>query len=227
MERVLDTLRRVHPSCASFAVGRPGATFLGAAPERLVQLDGRRVETAALAGSARRGRNPEEDARLARELCESKKEQAEHAVVVRALREALSESCDEIAAPEAPRLLRLEGIQHLETPLVGTLRDEASVLELAGRLHPTPAVAGAPQQAALAWIAQREELERGWYAGAIGVVRHDGGGEFCVALRSALLCGENAHLFAGAGIVAGSDPDAELRETRLKLRAMLGALVEL
>jgi isochorismate synthase len=227
VERVLDTLRRIHPSCASFAVERPGGTFLGAAPERLVQLDGRRVETAALAGSARRGRSPEEDARLARELCESKKEQAEHAVVVRALREALGESCNEIAVPEAPRLLRLEGIQHLETPLVGTLRGEASVLELAGRLHPTPAVAGAPQRAALAWLAQREELERGWYAGAIGFVRHDGGGEFCVALRSSLLRGETAHCFAGAGIVAGSDPDAELRETRLKLRAMLGALVEL
>jgi isochorismate synthase len=227
VESILDTLRRVHPSCASFAVGRPGATFLGAAPERLLRLDGGRVETAALAGSARRGRSPEEDARLARQLCESKKEQAEHAVVVRALREALGESCDEIAVPEAPRLLRLEGIQHLETTLVGTLRGEASVLDLAGRLHPTPAVAGAPQHAALAWIAQREELERGWYAGAIGFVRHDGGGEFCVALRSALLSGETAHLFAGAGIVAGSDPDAELRETRLKLRAMLGALVEI
>jgi isochorismate synthase len=227
LTRVLDTLRRMHPSCASFAVGRPGGTFLGAAPEHLVQLDGRRVETAALAGSARRGRTPEEDARLARELCESKKEQAEHAVVVRALREALGQSCDEIVVPEAPRLLRLEGIQHLETPLVGRLRGEASVIELAGRLHPTPAVAGAPQQAALAWIAQREDLERGWYAGAIGVVRHDGGGEFCVALRSALLHGDTAHCFAGAGVVAGSEPDAELRETRLKLRAMLGALVEL
>jgi len=227
VESILDTLRRVHPSCASFAVARPGTTFLGAAPERLLRLDGSRVETAALAGSARRGRSPEEDARLARDLCESKKEQAEHAVVVRALREALREACEEIAVPEAPRLLRLEGIQHLETRLVGTLRGEASVLELAGRLHPTPAVAGAPQQAALAWIAQREELERGWYAGAIGFVRHDGGGEFCVALRSALLRGETAHVFAGAGIVAGSDPDTELRETRLKLRTMLGALVEL
>jgi isochorismate synthase len=227
VESILDTLRRVHPSCASFAVARPGATFLGAAPERLLRLEGRRVETAALAGSARRGRSPEEDARLGRQLCESKKEQAEHEVVVRALREALGETCDEIAVPEAPQLLRLEGIQHLETPLVGTLRGEASVLELAGSLHPTPAVAGEPQLAALAWIAQREEFERGWYAGAIGVVRHDDGGEFCVALRSALLRGETAHLFAGAGIVAGSDPDAELRETRLKLRAMLGALVEL
>jgi salicylate biosynthesis isochorismate synthase len=88
-------------------------------------------------------------------------------------------------------------------------------------------VAGAPQQAALAWIARQEEFERGWYAGAIGFVRHDGGGEFCVALRSALLRGETAHVFAGAGIVAGSDPDTELRETRLKLRTMLGALVEL
>jgi isochorismate synthase len=224
---ILDTLRRTHPSCATFAVARRGETFLGATPEPLLRVEGRRVQTSAVAGSARRGRSPEEDARLARELCESKKEQAEHAIVVRALREALADACDALEMPEAPRLLRLERIQHLETPIAGRLRSEATVLELLGRLHPTPAVAGEPREAALAWLAAREALERGWYAGPVGIVRRDGGGEFWVALRSALLRGGRAQLFAGAGIVAGSRPAEELRETQLKLRAMLGALVEL
>jgi isochorismate synthase len=224
---LLDELRALYPTCTSFAVGRPGGVFLGATPEHLVRLASTRVETAAVAGSAPRGRNPEDDARLGRELCESKKEQAEHAVVVRALREALADCCEDLDAPEAPRLKRLGEIQHLETPITGTLRNGQSILELVERLHPTPAVGGAPRAAALAWIARNEGLDRGWYAGPIGFVDADGGGDFCVALRSALLRGDEARLFAGAGIVDGSIPEAELQETRLKLRAMLAPLLEI
>lgn len=224
---LLDGLRRSHPRCASFAWASGDRVFVGATPERLLALDGRRVTLAAVAGSAPRGRNPEEDERRARELRECKKEQAEHAVVVRALRSALEPLCRHLEISEAPRLLRLEGIQHLETPMEGELHEEASLLELAGRLHPTPAVGGAPRGAALAWLAEREALERGWYAGPVGIVRREGGGELWVALRSALLRGEMARLFAGAGIVAGAVPDAELRETQLKLRTMLDALVDL
>jgi isochorismate synthase len=223
---LLDDLRAIYPTCTSFAVGRPDGVFLGATPEHLVRLENTRVETAAVAGSAPRGRNPEDDARLGRELCESKKEQAEHAVVVRALREALSDCCEDLDVPEAPRLQRLGEIQHLETPITGTLRNGQSILELVERLHPTPAVGGAPRAAALAWIARHEDLDRGWYAGPVGFVDADGGGDFCVALRSALLRGDEARLFAGAGIVDGSIPDAELQETRLKLRAMLAPLLE-
>lgn len=225
--RVIDDLRRSHPSCATFAVARGPEAFVGATPERLVRLAGRTVVAAALAGSAPRGRSPEEDARLGRALAGSGKEQAEHAIVVRALHAGLAELCDRIRAPEAPRLLRLEGIQHLETPISARLRGDATLLDLVGRLHPTPAVGGAPRDAALAWLAAHEPLERGWYAGPVGYVDAEGGGEFCVALRSALLRGTEARLFAGGGIVAGSQPAAELQETRLKLRAMLGALVEL
>ena len=224
---LLDDLRAIYPTCTSFAVGRSGGVFLGATPEHLVRLDSTRVETAAVAGSAPRGRNPEDDARLGRELCESKKEQAEHAVVVRALREALADCCEDLDVPEAPRLQRLGEIQHLETPITGTLRNGESILELVERIHPTPAVGGAPRAAALAWIARREDLDRGWYAGPVGFVDADGGGDFCVALRSALLRGGEARLFAGAGIVDGSIPDAELQETRLKLRAMLAPLLEI
>ena len=208
-------------------MARHGTCCLGATPERLVRLAGRRVDTAAVAGSAARGRSPEEDARLARALSESKKEQAEHAVVVRALRAALEDLCAELTLPEAPRLLRLDGIQHLETPLVATLRGSPHVLDLVARLHPTPAVGGSPREAALAWLAAREQLERGWYAGPLGYVDASGGGEFFVALRSALLRAGEARLFAGAGVVEGSTPEAELRETRLKLRALLAPLLEI
>jgi isochorismate synthase len=224
---LLDTLRTSYPSCATFAVGSGEANFVGATPERLLRLVGRHLETSALAGSAPRGRSPEEDARLALELIESKKEQAEHAVVVRELREVLTPLCRDLRGPEAPELLRLEGIQHLETPLRGTLHGDGHILDLAAALHPTSAVAGAPRKAALAWLEHNESLERGWYGGAVGFVEPSGGGELSVALRSALLRGDTAQLFAGAGIVAGSRPQAELQETQLKLRALLTPLLEI
>ncbi len=226
-DAVLASLRRHHPSCATFAVTRGDAAFIGATPELLVRLAGDHVYTSALAGSAPRGGGAEEDARLARELLESKKEQSEHAIVVRALREGIEPLCTDVEQPESPRLRRLEGIQHLETPVEGRLRRGATLLDLLSRLHPTPAVGGAPRAAALAWIARHESLRRGWYAGPVGYLDDRGGGELRVALRCALLRGAEAKLFAGAGIVAGSRPDAELRETGLKLAAMLGALVEL
>ncbi len=227
VERSLENLRRAHPTCAVFAVGRGNATFIGATPERLLRVRGTSADTSAVAGSAPRGRDPQEDDALARALQESKKEQSEHAVVVRALRAAFETSCDEFSAPEAPRLLRLEGVQHLETPLRGRLRGDTTLLELAGRLHPTPAVGGWPHAAALAWISDHEHCDRGWYAGLVGYLDAAGGGELCVALRSALLRRDTAHLLAGAGLVAGSEPEAELRETRLKLRTLLHALVEI
>jgi len=224
---ITEALLDSYPRCTTFAVTRPGGTFLGATPERLVRVKGGCVETAALAGSAPRGRSPEEDARFGRELTLSKKEQAEHAIVVRALCDALAPCCSELDVAEAPRLLKVEGIQHLETPLVGALKGEYSAVELAGQLHPAPSVGGAPSRAALAWIEREEDLDRGWYAAPLGWMDASGGGEFCVALRSALVRGREAVLFAGAGIVEGSNPESELRETRLKLRVLLGPLLEI
>jgi isochorismate synthase len=224
---LLDTLRRAHPTCAIFAVARPGAVFLGASPECLVRLVDGRVETASVAGSAPRGRSPEEDLELGRQLRESKKEQTEHAFVVRALCDALTPHCDALEVRESPRLMRLQDIQHLETPITGHLRARRSILELLGSIHPTPAIAGAPREAALEWLNANENLDRGWYSGPIGFTDSRGGGEFYAALRSAVLRGSEARLFAGAGVVNGSDPEAELRETRLKLRAMLAPLMEI
>ena len=224
---LLDTLRRAHPTCAIFAVGRPGVVFLGATPECLVRLVGSRIETASVAGSAPRGRSPEEDLELGRQLRESKKEQAEHAFVVRALCDALAPHCDALEIRESPRLMRLQDIQHLETPITGNLRARRSILELVGSIHPTPAIAGAPREAALEWLNANENLDRGWYSAPVGYADCEGGGEFYAALRSALLRGSEARLFAGAGVVDGSEPEAELRETRLKLRAMLAPLMEI
>lgn len=224
---LLGALRRGFPSCTTFAVTRADRTFLGASPERLVRVCGRRVEAAAVAGTAPRGRSPEDDERLARALRESKKEQEEHATVVDALRATLAPLCSTLTVPESPQLLRVEGIQHLETPIEGTLLDDTSLLDLAGRLHPTPAVAGSPRDAALQWLAENEDLARGWYAGGVGWIDAQGGGELCAALRSGLVCGTDARLYAGAGIVSASDPEAELVETRLKLRTLLMPLLEL
>lgn len=228
LARLLRSLRAQHPACLVFAVGREGAMFVGASPERLVRRCGARVEASVLAGSAPRGRTPEEDERLGRALCESKKEQAEHEIVRRAVRDALESVCVALEAPEAPALLRLDGIQHLHTPIEARLRDaNAGILALAARLHPTPAVGGAPREAALAWLQANESLERGWYAGGVGWLAPNGDGELAVALRSALLRGDEATLFAGAGVVAGSTPAGELAETRLKLRALLSPLMEI
>ncbi|CAG1008573.1 menaquinone-specific isochorismate synthase [Myxococcaceae bacterium] len=227
--RALAALRTSHPACYRFARTSGEASFVGATPERLVRKEGLRVETQALAGSAPRGKTPADDERLGAALRESKKEQQEHAIVVRALRAALAASCESVSAPEAPALLRLDSIQHLHTPIEARLLAQSAetVLDLAARLHPSPAIAGFPREAAVSWLRRHEELDRGWYAGAVGWLRSDGDGELAVALRTALLRGDEAVLHAGAGIVEGSIPEAELAETRIKLRAGLAALVEI
>ncbi|MCH7869011.1 MAG: isochorismate synthase [Myxococcales bacterium] len=227
----LSSLRAMFPSCATLAIRDGDDLFVSATPERLVALDGDQVTTAAVAGSAPRGRNPQEEEHFSVALCESEKERHEHDVVKYSIQEALAESCGNLEGPAVPNLLKLEGIQHLETPLSGRLlghrRGTTSVLDLVAQLHPTPAVGGAPRATALDWLEHFEALDRGWYAGPVGYVDGRGDGEFRVALRSALLRGRSARLFAGAGIVAGSEPSHELAETRLKLRALLAPLTEI
>ncbi len=225
--RLLRALRHAHPSCSAYFIRSRETVFLGSSPERLVRLEGRRVLSAAIAGSAPRGRSPEEEARRRMELVESKKEQAEHAIVVRHVQAALEPLCERLEIPEAPRLRSLEGITHLETPIRGALRKDASVIGLVAALHPTPAVGGSPRAGAVSWLAACEGLDRGWYAGPVGFVDSQGGGEFCVALRCALLTKGRAHLFAGAGVVTDSVPERELAETRLKLNTVLLPLLEI
>jgi isochorismate synthase len=221
---VLERLRDAYPNAYVFAVARGPRCFLGATPERLVRLRDGAVDASCLAGSAPRGETPEEDARLGAALLASAKDRAEHAVVVRSVGAALEGVCREVRAPDVPRLLRLRNVQHLYTPVEGRVAGPTCVLDLVQHLHPTPAVGGYPRERALRFIHDREGLDRGWYAGPVGWLDRRGDGEFAIALRSALLHGAEATLFAGCGIMAQSRGSDEYAETCLKLRPMLNAL---
>jgi menaquinone-specific isochorismate synthase len=204
---------------------RAGRHFLGATPELLVRMRGLRVESAAVAGSAARGRDALEDEALGRALQTSPKERREHAFVVDHVRERLARAGVALeAAPPEPAVLRLRNVQHLLTPFAGQLAEPTHVLDLAAALHPTPAVAGAPPEEALRFIAQHEAMPRGWYAGGVGWFDLAGDGCIAVALRCALVEDTEAWLYAGAGIVEGADPEREFDETVLKLQPMLEAL---
>lgn len=219
--RDADALRRLdaaYPGCHRFAFRRDGATFLGASPEPLVRVSGRRVETIALAGSA----DASGDGEAA--LLASVKDAAEHAHVVAHLRHALGPFCDALHIADEPRIRHLRQILHLETPVSGTLRGPVHILRLVAALHPTPAVGGVPTETAMDWIRDREDADRGWYSGPVGWFDSSGDGELAVAIRSGLLRGEGADLWAGAGIVNGSDAALEDAETVQKLGPLLHAL---
>lgn len=222
----LERLRQNYPAATIFAIADGPKCFLGATPERLVRLCEGEVRTIALAGTFPRGATSEEDARLGRELMESQKNRHEHAVVVQMLRSALGEVCSRVLVDDEPRLLKLPNVQHLYTPVLGWLAEgtKSSVLRLVRVLHPTPAMGGFPRQSALQWLRENEGLERGWYAAPVGWVNARGEGEFVVAIRSALVDGNNARLFAGCGIMGDSDPETEYTESCLKLRPMTNAL---
>jgi menaquinone-specific isochorismate synthase len=225
--RLADTLSRLaesYPDCFRFAIDPGvGATFFGATPERLVRLDGRTVCTEALAGSIGRGATPEEDARLAAELRGSEKARIEHDLVAEAVRGQVAALDADVRAGER-RLRKLANVQHLHTPVEATLHGDAHVLDLVERLHPTPAVGGLPPAAAWQTIKETETFERGWYAAPIGWFDAGGDGAFAVGIRSAVATEGTATLFAGNGIVADSDPDAEWEELQLKYRPMLDQL---
>lgn len=198
---------------------RPGEiatpAFVGATPELLVGLRGRRLWTEALAGTASVGEGEALEA--------SAKDLAEHTFVVDEIRAALEPLTDEVITAERPEVRRLRDLVHLATPIEARLGAGAHVLDVVAALHPTPAVGGVPRRAALGWIEDREAHPRGWYAAPIGWFDARGDGAFHVALRSALIDGRRAHLYAGAGIVEASEPLAEYAETELKLRTVLGA----
>jgi salicylate biosynthesis isochorismate synthase len=223
---LFGTLRAAFPSCFCFCCGTPEAAFLGASPELLIRRDGASAATVALAGSTRRSADPAVDDHLGEQLRASAKNRSEHEIVVRQIERALRPHSVWVEAGGDPVLIRVSNIQHLATPIRAQLAEPLSAIELAGMLHPTPAVGGEPREAALAAIAELESLDRGWYAGPVGWMDAAEDGEFCVGLRSALLRDRVAHLFAGAGIVADSDPTAELAETELKLDALLPLLAD-
>ena len=220
----LQRLRESYPVAYVFAVQRGERFFMGATPERLVQAQDGQIHTMALAGTTRRGETEEEDTQLGTELLQSEKNYNEHAVVVAMVREALEKHCTNVRVSAKPQLLKLKNVQHLETPITGELIPGRCILNVIADLHPTPAVGGFPCDAALEAIRNTEKLDRGWYAGPLGWVGTSGHGEFAVAIRSGLVDGRKATLFAGNGIVAGSDPQAEYEESRLKFEVMLRGL---
>jgi isochorismate synthase len=224
---VPNALRRLAasaPESTIYAFRRAGRTFLGATPERLVWTDGREFRTAAVAGSIERGATAAEDAAFAANLLASDKDREEHAVVVAAIAEGLAPITERLEIAPGPTVMELRHVQHLVTPIEGTLREQAGLLSLAGRLHPTPAVGGEPRDLALPLIDEHEGFDRGWYAGPIGWLGADGDGEMWVALRCGVVERTRASLFAGCGIVADSDPEREWDESRIKLRAVVSAL---
>lgn len=238
---VLGRLQALYPSCTTFSIDG----FIGASPELLVSRRGAGVLSHPLAGTVARSGDPEADAELGAGLLASAKDRHEHQVVVDAVVDALAPVCSSLDVPATPSIVSLRNVSHLGTMVEGRLRPASgatglsangvsanglsgtglSALELAARLHPTPAVAGTPRARALELIKELEGMDRGPYAGPVGWVDANGDGDWVVGIRSATLEGATARLVAGVGIVADSDPLAELTETQLKLQALLAAVV--
>jgi isochorismate synthase len=214
---------RARAAAAAFVFA--GGGFVGASPELLIARRGRVATSRPMAGTVPRGATAAAEARGLARLTGSAKEAVEHRLVVDAVAQGLAKVADhvEVAPPE---VVRLATVAHLATEVTAELTEPLpSALELAGLLHPTPAVGGSPRDAAMAAIAALEPFDRGRYAGPVGWVDAAGEGEWAVALRCATLQGRRARLVAGAGIVPGSDPDAEWAETEYKLAAMLEVLL--
>lgn len=219
--RLAAALALQHPTCAVFTADFGSRVLVAASPERLVACQGGRVESYALAGTSR---CDVDDPFLGGRLLCSAKDRLEHRLVVGWIADALGGLCDVLDVPSEPRRMTLGKLQHLWTPISGTLRPGADMLQAAQRLHPTPAVAGLPLAAARRILERLGESRAGWYTGATGWIDRCGDGELAVVLRCALLNGYLAELSAGGGIVAASQPDAEFAETELKLQTMLDAL---
>jgi menaquinone-specific isochorismate synthase len=221
----LQRLQQRYPDTYRFLIEPlPNNAFFGATPELLTTIKGRSLTTAALAGSIKRGPTPSEDDTLAAQLYQNLKERHEHHLVVMALEDLLLPITSKLNVPEAPHILKLSNIQHLYTPITGELNADYDVLQVVEKLHPTPALGGYPRNVAIDTIRASEPISRGWYAAPVGWMDAEGNGTFAVAIRSAVSKGSQARLYAGAGIVADSNPDREWEETRLKFRPMLDAL---
>jgi isochorismate synthase len=223
---IFAALREQFPSCFCFCRGTPEAAFLGASPELLIRRSGAGASTVALAGSTRRSSDPAVDDHLGEQLLRSDKNRREQRIVAERIVRKLRPHAVWVQTAPEPEVIKVANIQHLATPVIAQLAEPHSAIELAGMLHPTPAVGGEPWPGAASAISDLERMDRGWYAGPVGWMDATEDGEFCVALRSALLRDREARLFAGVGVVAGSDPAAELEETEVKLQALLPLVAE-
>ena len=230
VETVLRRLRSLYPACTLVSAATAGpddSRFVAASPELLVSRIGDHVRSHPLAGTIPRSGDAEADRLLAEALLGSAKDRAEHAWVVRDVETTLAPWCSSLAVPDSPSIVSLRNVSHLGTLIEGRLAGGSppTALTLAAALHPTAAVAGTPRDAALTWLTEHEHLDRGPYAGPVGWVDGRGDGEWVVGIRSAVVSGSTARMFAGVGVVDGSDPAAELAETQFKLQALLAAIV--
>ncbi len=225
-ERVLARLMAQNPHAFHFSLPLgQGRRLLGASPELLLRVSGGDVFTHPLAGSAKRGCVPEQDEAVARDLLASRKDQHEHKLVIDEIRRVLTPHCRVLAIPQKPTLMSTDTLWHLGTPIAGQLHgSDASVLSLACQLHPTPALCGYPTDLARQFIREQEPFRRALFSGIVGWCDSQGNGEWAVVIRCGVLDGHQVELFAGAGIVAGSDPAMEWAETGTKLGTMLKAL---
>lgn len=225
-EQVLARLMTQNPNAFHFSLPLgQGRRLLGASPELLLRVSGGAVFTHPLAGSAKRGGEPQQDEAVARKLLASSKDRHEHRLVIDEIRRVLAPHCRELAIPAEPSLMSTDTLWHLGTPIAGQLHaGQASVLSLACQLHPTPALCGYPTDLARQFIREQEPFQRALFSGIVGWCDSQGNGEWAVVIRCGVLDGHHVELFAGAGIVAGSDPAMEWAETGTKLGTMLKAL---
>ncbi|SOC36661.1 isochorismate synthase [Ureibacillus acetophenoni] len=222
--QVLSHVINEQPESYLFGLERNDLLFFGASPERLVKVVNGHAYSSCVAGSVKRGKTAEADQMLGEELLNDPKNLGEHQHVVNMIVDTFAKNCIQYKVPKKPRLLKIRDIQHLFTPVEGTLLPKATILQLVKDLHPTPALGGVPRKEALTIIRNAESMNRGLYAAPLGWVDAEGNGEFAVAIRSASLKDNKAILYAGGGIVAESEAQSEYEETLVKFRPMLRAL---
>ena len=222
--RMFRQLVVAYPQCYNFAWKSGDGVFMGASPELLASVSGRGFRSNPLAGTAPRGEGSVQDEAIGAALVASVKDRMEHAFVVDAMVEKLGPLAETLSASKTPMLKKIESVQHLSSVIEGTLAGDTGLLDLIDAVHPTPAVGGVPTSAAVDVIGRLESIDRGWYTGGVGWLDADGDGAIALGLRCGLVRGKTTNLFAGAGIVAGSRPDSELLETRLKLEPLLKLL---
>jgi len=211
--QLMARLIQRYPGCTLFAARMDGVMLVAATPERLVSLYQGKLKCDAMAGTVAADETPDE--RMVK---------YEHLPVVHTIEQILAPLCEQLDIPDKPQLLQLHGLQHIWTPIRARVESDVALLKLVAALHPTPAVSGAPDHVAREWLMQNDDHQRGWYCGGFGWMSSGGEGHASVMLRCALLQGNRAELFAGAGITAYSDPHSEFLETELKLQTILDLL---
>lgn len=223
---MLEKLLHMQTNSYIFAVERGDNCFIGATPERLVKLSGRELLSACVAGTAPRGKTTIEDHEISYSLFNDGKNREEHGYVVEMIRQAMENHCTDIVIPHEPVIYPLKNLQHLYTPVTATLKDDYSIFDVIEQLHPTPALGGVPREKSLTFIREHELVDRGWYGAPIGWLDSNRHAEFAVAIRSGLIQGDEASLFAGCGIMKDSDPILEYEETNIKFLPILSVLEE-